>query len=75
MTQMTCPSCGLNVSFKRGESTGDELCLRCLARSKGIISVRLRPRVAPQAFGTEARVREFLRRHRLRGAQAASHSS
>jgi hypothetical protein len=64
MTQMSCPSCGLKVSFKRGEGTGDELCLRCLARSGGLVSVRLRPGAAPKALGTEARVREFLRKRR-----------
>jgi hypothetical protein len=62
MAQMNCPSCGLSVSFKRGESVTGELCPRCLARSSGTISVRLRPGAVPKPLGVEARVRELLRK-------------
>lgn len=71
MTQMSCPSCGLEVSVKRGESTDDELCLRCLARSGGTRSVLLRPGDPPKPLGAEARVREILHKRRPRRAATA----
>jgi hypothetical protein len=71
MTRMSCPSCDLTVSFKRGESTSGEVCPRCLARSSGTMSVRLHPGIAPKPLGTEARVREFLRKRGLSRAGTA----
>ncbi len=62
MTQMNCPSCGLTVSFRTGESSQGETCPRCLARSSGAMSVRLRRGAAPKRLGTEARVRQLLRK-------------
>lgn len=61
MTKMSCPSCGLSVSFRHGESTSGEMCPRCLARSSGTMSVRLRPGTEAKPPGIETRVREFLR--------------
>lgn len=71
MTRMSCPSCDLTVAFKAGESTSGEVCPRCLARSRGTMSVRLRPGIAPRLLGTEARVREFLRKRGLSRAGTA----
>jgi hypothetical protein len=71
MSQMSCPSCGLTVLFKRGESTDGELCLRCLARSGGTRSVLLRPGARPKPLGAEARVREILHKRRPRPTATA----
>jgi hypothetical protein len=62
MTRMSCPSCGLTVTFEQGESTETESCPRCLARSSGVLSVRLHPALPPKPLDVEGRVREFLRR-------------
>jgi hypothetical protein len=71
MSQMSCPTCGLKVSFKRGESTDGEPCLCCLARSGGTRSVLLRPGAPPKALSAETRVREILRKRRPRRAVTA----
>jgi ribosomal protein S27AE len=64
MSQMNCPRCGLNVSFKRIEKTSErEFCPRCLARSYGTLSVALRSGTAPISLKREDRVRMLLRRY------------
>jgi hypothetical protein len=68
MTRMNCPTCGLTVSLGRQETPRGETCPRCLARSSGAVSVRLRSGLAPKPKGTEARIREFLRRRSSSGA-------
>jgi hypothetical protein len=62
MSSATCPECGLNVSFKRGERVNSEPCPRCLARSSGARSIRLGRRVAPRRVPPERRVVEMLRK-------------
>jgi hypothetical protein len=71
MKQMNCPSCGLTAAFKRGEDADAEHCPRCLARSSGTMSIRLRPGVAPKPLGVQARVRRFLRRRGASDTAAA----
>jgi uncharacterized paraquat-inducible protein A len=63
MTTMSCPSCGLTVTYKRGEDAEAEHCPRCLARSSGAMSIRLRPGAAPKPLGIQARVRELLKQN------------
>jgi hypothetical protein len=65
MTQTNCPPCGLTVSLRRGESGGGASCPRCLARSSGAMSVRLKRGAAPRGLGSEARIRQFLRKRGL----------
>jgi hypothetical protein len=65
MTQMSCPSCGLTLTFRQQENERAEPCPRCLARSSGAMSIRLRPGVPPKPLGAEKRVREFLRKQGL----------
>jgi hypothetical protein len=64
MSQMNCPGCGVNVSFKQADKPRErEFCPRCLARSYGTLSVVLRPGAAPSLVKQEDRVRALLRRY------------
>lgn len=63
MTKMNCPACGLAVSFRRSEQTGSaEPCPRCLARSSGALSIRLKPGAPPKRVSPERRVIDVLRK-------------
>lgn len=65
MPHMSCPSCGLDLMVRRDErpGPGGYVCPRCLARSSGAISVRLRAGSPPPPVPLERRVLELLRRH------------
>jgi hypothetical protein len=61
MSQMSCPRCGLSLSFRQSEKTGEgKLCSRCLARGRGALSLALRPGTVPNPVKQEDRVRMLL---------------
>ena len=67
MTKMSCPACGLAVSFRNDEPLdSSEHCPRCLAKSRGALSIRLKPGAPPAHASPERRVIDFLRRHASR---------
>ncbi len=62
MMKMSCPECGLIVMLGHNERSSGEQCPRCLARSSGTLSVRLRRGAPPRRVSRERRVIEFLRK-------------